>query len=170
MGTKGNLKIFLVGVGSEKIQSKTLLILILQQPILAHFFSKLSLNQPSPKAFLSTGMEIPGLPGMCIWHLLSGFKNFTFCQQIVRQASIKTGCILYVLYVLMSHRTCRTLLYPVLKPFAHEKKNDLHYLVTSAEFLDSSICPLCGLPLFGLTSRVPTVTFLLVAQSWNTGS
>lgn len=122
MGTKGNLKIFLVGVGSEKMQSKTLLILILQQPILAHFFSKLSLNQPSPKAFLSTGMEIPGLPGMCIWHLLSGFKNFTFCQQIVRQTSIKKGCILYVLYVLMSHRTCRTLLYPVLKPFAHEKK------------------------------------------------
>lgn len=50
------------------------------------------------------------------------------------------------------------------------KKKDLHYLVTSAEFLDSSICPLCGLPLFGLTSRVSTVTFLLVAQSWSTGS
>lgn len=61
-------------------------------------------------------------------------------------------------------------LYPVLKSFAHGKKKDLHYLVTSAKFLDSSICPSCGLPLFGLTSCVSTVTFLLVAQSWNAGS
>lgn len=62
------------------------------------------------------------------------------------------------------------LLYPVLKSFAREKKNDLHYLVTSAKLLDSSICPSCGLPLFGLTSCVSTVTFPLVVQSWNPGS